>query len=60
MAKWFSIPESIPTDGATVWVRIKYFYTEPFQAVYSVSAQTFTSVTNSIIFPAWTIARWQP
>jgi hypothetical protein len=60
MATWYTIPKNVPTNGQTVWVRVKYFYSQPFQAVYNTASQSFTSVTNSIVFPAWTIARWQP
>ena len=60
MAKWFTIPKNVPINGQTVWVRVKYYYSDPFQAVYNSSTQEYTSVLNSIIFPSWTIARWQP
>ena len=60
MTPWYTIPKNVPTNGQTVWIRIKFYYETPFQAVYDTSTQQFTSVLNLIIFPAWTVARWQP
>ena len=57
MSNWKTLPVDVPTNGQTVWVRITYFYGAPFQAVYNSTNQTFTSVINSIVFPAYTIAR---
>lgn len=56
---WKEFPEDIPGDGITVWIRIKYYYGAPFLAVYTTSTQSFTSVTNSIVYPAWAVARWK-
>lgn len=55
---WFTFPKTIPNDSETVYIRIKYYYGTPFLAIYSVSSQQFTSIDNSIIYPAWTVARW--
>jgi hypothetical protein len=60
MATWLHLPDEIPTDAQTVWVRVEYYYSEPFLAIFSLSALTFTSVTNSIVYPAWVVARWKP
>jgi len=56
---WKNLPEDIPADAETVWIRIKYYYSSPFLAVYSVANQEFTSEDNSIVYPAWTISRWK-
>jgi hypothetical protein len=56
---WKTFPEDIPGNGVTVWIRVKYYYSSPFLAVYASATQEFTSVTNSIVYPAWTIARWK-
>jgi hypothetical protein len=56
---WYTFPVNVPADGATVWIRIKYYYSAPFQAVYNSATQEFTSVTNSIIYPAYAVARWK-
>ena len=57
---WRTFPLHIPIDGDTVWIRITYYYyAEPFQAVYDVTSQTFVSVHNSIVYPAWSVARWR-
>jgi hypothetical protein len=59
MTTWFTLPEDLPTDSSTVWIRIKYYYGVPFKAVWSLTSQQFTSVDNSIVYPAWTVARWK-
>jgi hypothetical protein len=59
MSAWKSLPENIPVDGSTVWVRVNYYYSDPFLAVFSLSALTFTSVDNTIIYPVWVISRWR-
>ena len=56
---WSSLPTVVPTDTEVVWVRITYYYTEPFLAQWSAAQQEFTSVDNSIVYPAWTVARWR-
>lgn len=59
MAAWLTFPGSVPDDEEIVWIRIKYYYSAPFLAEYDTAAQTFTSVTNSIVYPAWAVARWR-
>lgn len=56
---WYNLPLTIPIDGSTVWVRVRYYYGKPFQAVWSISSQSFTSVEGSIMYPAWVVARWR-
>jgi hypothetical protein len=56
---WFTFPSDVPANDQTVWIRVKYYYSSPFQAVYTAATQEFTSVDNSIIYPAWSIARWK-
>lgn len=56
---WFSIFESAPANGATVYVRILNYYGEPFTATYNSTTQVFTSVADGITFPAYYVARWR-
>lgn len=56
---WYFLPQYVPADGQTVWCRRDQFSTVPFQAVWDLSAQTFTSVDNSIEYPAWIITKWR-
>ena len=58
MITWFSLPANVPNDTETVWTRIKYYYGEPFESVYNATTKEFVSVTNSISFPAYVVARW--
>jgi len=55
---WKYLPKNIPTDTEEVWVRVRYYYHQPFLATWDETEQSFTSTDNSIIYPAWTIARW--
>jgi hypothetical protein len=70
MAKWYFIPDYVPTDGQSVWVRLYNGYANPFPAVYSTSAQTFTINSSDIlppappdivpiVFPMWMVAKWK-
>jgi len=59
MSIWKTIPKNLPGDGATVWVRLNYWFGQPFQAVWSLANEQFTSVDNSMVFPVWTISRWR-
>lgn len=56
---WKTFPSDVPANGETVWIRVKYYYSAPFQAVYTSATQLFTSTTNAIIYPAYVIARWK-
>jgi methenyltetrahydromethanopterin cyclohydrolase len=60
MSTYFHLPDNIPTDGQTVWIRVEYYYSEPFLAIFTLSTMTFMSVDNSIVYPAWVVARWKP
>jgi hypothetical protein len=60
MSTWKHLPIDVPTDSQTVWIRVVYLYQEPFQATYYSSSQMFISVTGSINYPAFTVARWRP
>jgi hypothetical protein len=60
MDQWYKLPVSVPDDGSTCWVRIQYYYSQPFKAIYSASDHSFTSLVNSIVYPAWSVARWKP
>lgn len=60
MSPWFHLPDQIPTDTQTVWVRVEYYYSEPFLAIFNLGTLTFTSIDNSIVYPVWVIARWKP
>ncbi len=59
MSIWKQLPFDEPTNLSIVWVRIKYYYGKPFQAEWNSGTKEFTSVTNSIIYPAYTVSRWK-
>jgi len=61
MSPWRTLPLQSPPDGATVWVRLNYWFGPPFLAVWSSISHTFTaSVGTAIVYPAWAISRWKP
>lgn len=59
MNSWKKLPVDEPTNGQTVWIRVKYYYSEPFQANYNSVSKIFTSLINTIEYPAYTVARWK-
>jgi hypothetical protein len=59
MSSWKQLPEDLPVDEEEVWIRIKYYYGSPFLATWNEATQDFTSTDNSIVYPAWTVARWK-
>lgn len=59
MNPWKTLPNDVPVDGSTVFIRIEYYYSKPFLAVWDLTTQTFTDTVNSINFPAYVVARWR-
>jgi hypothetical protein len=59
MTDWKQLPGDIPEDQEEVWTRIKYYYGPPFLSTWSAVSQDFTSSDNSIVYPAWCVARWK-
>ena len=59
MNPWNSCPQNLPADGSVIWCRLNFWFGIPFLAQFSLSAQTFTSVDNSVVYPIWTINRWR-
>lgn len=57
---WNSVFESLPADGATVWVRVLNYYGEPVAATFDLLTETFTSVDTHVTFPVYYVARWKP
>lgn len=55
---WNEPPLVMPNNNQTVWCRTQYYFSPPFQAVYRSQQKDFTSVVNSVAYPAWRIARW--
>jgi len=59
MKKWYFIPKYLPTDGQTVWIRLNSNAYQVFQAIYNTTAETFTSVENSIVYPVTYVWKWR-
>jgi hypothetical protein len=60
MAVWYQLPTDMPTPAQSCYVRVRYYYSAPFIAVWDAVTQTFVSTDNSIVYPAYSIARWKP
>ena len=60
MGPWQTLPQQIPTDGEKVWVRINYWFGQPFLAKWDRAEATFTYTGPAwtIVYPAWTVMRW--
>lgn len=56
---WIYIWEERPTNGQTVWVRIKRYNWPPFQATYDAYTGNFTSTTNNTIWNRRYIYTWR-
>jgi hypothetical protein len=55
---WKEMPEYFPSNGQTVWVRLRYWYTKPFLATFSAANQTFTT-SNGYVLPWYEAVRWR-
>lgn len=61
MSPWRSLPQHIPLDQSTVWVRIHPWFGAPFLAVWDLATRTFSPVSSpSLSYPFWVVARWRP
>ena len=58
MLTWSKLPFDAPVNGDTVYIRVNFYYSDPFLATYNSSTNEFTSIENSIVYPAWVVARW--
>lgn len=57
--KWFTSPLNLPPDETLCLVRLNYWFGPPFLATYSNAAQEWTSQTNSVVYPVWSVSRWR-
>lgn len=60
-APWFTLPTQVPANGQTCWVRLNYWFGQPFQAKWDEGEQTFVAVPGEVFrYPFWSISRWRP
>jgi hypothetical protein len=57
MTVWKSMPEEFPADDQTVWCR-RWWFSAPFQAVWSASTQLFT-IDAVWTIPWYNVSRWR-
>jgi hypothetical protein len=58
MSQWYSLPDKLPVDASTVWVRRTYWFSTPFLATWDLETGTFTD-DNDLVIPWYEIARWR-
>jgi hypothetical protein len=59
MPKYSKFPENLPPDGVVLWIDRSCYIGEAFKATYNSVSGYFTSVNNSIVYPAYFIVRWR-
>jgi len=59
MQKWKTVPEELPVDQSIVWVRINYWFGQPFLAKWDLASQSFISEDTDLIYPVWSVMRWK-
>lgn len=55
---WKKTLEELPADQEEVYVRVLNQFGDYTKAVYSESSQIFTVVKNSLVIPAYMVAKW--
>jgi len=61
MSTWKTVPNKLPADGEIVWVRLNYWFGEPFLAKWKETSQVFIEQETALLmqYPFWTISRWR-
>ena len=59
MSNWQTTPLELPIDGVPCWVRLNYWFGQPFRATYNVATEEWTSTVNGLTYPVWSISRWK-
>lgn len=59
MSQWYSLPDDLPDDEATVWIRRTYWFSNAFLATWDLETGTFTD-NNDLVIPWYEVARWKP
>jgi hypothetical protein len=60
MNKWFSTPGTLPEEHQECWVRLNYWFGQPFKAVWQGGEDGWKDSVNDIVYPVWSISRWRP
>lgn len=58
MTTWKTMPENVPADAETVWVR-RWWFGPPWQATWDLATQTFTDVIEGLTIPWHEVSRWR-
>lgn len=56
---WKTLPDTIPRDGRVYWVRLNYWFGQPFQATWVETDLVFrVTDTVELDYPFWTVSRF--
>lgn len=59
MAIWLNTPVNVPIEAVDCWVRLNYWFGQPFKAQWNNTTDEWTDIVNGIVYPAWAISRWK-
>lgn len=55
------MPDEIPQDGTLCYVRLNYWFGQPFKAYWRESTRTWEpELAPLYAYPFWTVSRWRP
>jgi len=54
---WKTLPDDVPVDGATVWIR-RWIWVAPFLAVWDEASASFLC-SSGLVCPWYEIWRWR-
>ena len=60
MYPWKTLPTNLPVDEQIVWVRINYWFGQPFLATWNEVDSNFTDTVSGLVYPVWSVMRWKP
>jgi hypothetical protein len=59
MEKWKSTPGDMPIEATDCWVRLNYWFGQPFKAQWSDLLSGWTDIVSGMFYPVWAISRWK-
>ncbi len=60
-ARWYTLPVEIPQDGTLCYVRLNYWFGQPFKAYWREALQAWEpDLAPAYRYPFWTVSRWRP
>jgi len=59
MNTWKTTPLDLPAHEQECWVRLNYWFGQPFKAVWDEDDSGWNDSVNDIWYPVYTISRWR-